>query len=730
MLELIILILSVVINSLLGLAVILQNPKKDMNRLFALITLSLSVWLVVTHFSVYPTLLSQLSWVRVVLASAAVLCYFVLTSFAVFPDGSFSKLKFIRPATIYLLFVIALTQTPFVFRSLEYNSQGAAEPVVSPGIAFFMLLALSYLGGAVYLLLKKLHRAEGVVRNQLRIVVFGVATSFTAILISNLFLVSIFKETSLISFAPLFTLILTGSMAYAILRHKLFDLRLAVARAMAYLLTFTFVITIYSGAAFFISSLFSVDSGSVSASQRFFYVALAVITAVAFQPLRGFFDKLTNRIFYRDSYEPQLFLDQLNKALVNNLELEILLRHTSRVIERNLKSSSCNFVINESEGNKERIIGNNEADLKSEDIEELREKLKKHHHKVVITDDLDSDHKPLRKYLNDRNISVAVSLVSGHNSSDKPLAYLLLGPKKSGNIYNKQDLRIIEIIADELIIAIQNALRFEEIQGFAATLQDKVNKATSKLQQTNKKLREMDETKDEFISMASHQLRTPLTSVKGYMSMVLEEDAGKLKKQQKQLLDQAFVSSQRMVYLIADLLNVSRLKTGKFIIDAVPTNLAEVVEGEVSQLRETAKRKNLTLNYNKPKDFPKLMLDETKIRQVIMNFSDNAIYYTPKGGEINIELKEDKKNVYFRVTDSGIGVPKKEKEHMFTKFYRAKNARKARPDGTGLGLFMAKKVVDAQGGQILFESEEGKGSTFGFCFNKRELAVKNQDKHK
>jgi signal transduction histidine kinase len=113
---------------------------------------------------------------------------------------------------------------------------------------------------------------------------------------------------------------------------------------------------------------------------------------------------------------------------------------------------------------------------------------------------------------------------------------------------------VLDIIANELVIAIQNALRFEEIEAFTVTLQEKVNEATRQLRRTNEKLKALDETKDEFISMASHQLRTPLTAVKGYVSMVVEGDAGKLNKQQKELLDQAFASSQRMVYLIADLL--------------------------------------------------------------------------------------------------------------------------------------------------------------------------------
>ncbi len=281
----------------------------------------------------------------------------------------------------------------------------------------------------------------------------------------------------------------------------------------------------------------------------------------------------------------------------------------------------------------------------------------------------------------------------------------------SAHITEKQREAVTRL-CEAVGIAIENSLLFEENQY-----------VLRKLQKTNEKLKSMDETKDEFISMASHQLRTPLTSVKGYLSMVIEGDAGDVTDTQRKLLDQAFVSSQRMVYLIADLLNVSRLKTGKFIIDAHPTNLADVVEGEVKQLTEQAKIKSLTLSYDKPKDFPKLMIDETKLRQVIMNFIDNAMYYTPSGGRIDINLTSDKNHIYFRVKDNGLGVPADEQKRLFTKFYRARNARKARPDGTGLGLFMAKKVITAQGGNLLFESEEGRGSTFGFSFSKKNLAV-------
>ncbi len=274
------------------------------------------------------------------------------------------------------------------------------------------------------------------------------------------------------------------------------------------------------------------------------------------------------------------------------------------------------------------------------------------------------------------------------------------------------DTALLNRLGESIGVALDNKLLFEENQ-----------RVLHQLELSNQKLKTLDETKDEFISMASHQLRTPLTSVKGYVSMVLEGDAGEINSTQKKLLEQSFASSQRMVYLISDLLNLSRLRTGKFIIEAKPTNLADVIESEVEQLRASAAGRNLTLTYKKPKKFPMLMMDETKIRQVIMNFSDNAIYYTPSGGKIELELEETAKEVRFTVNDNGIGIPKDEQHHLFGKFYRAKNAQKARPDGTGLGLFMAKKVIAAQGGAIIFKSTVGKGSTFGFSFSKEKLKL-------
>jgi signal transduction histidine kinase len=182
------------------------------------------------------------------------------------------------------------------------------------------------------------------------------------------------------------------------------------------------------------------------------------------------------------------------------------------------------------------------------------------------------------------------------------------------------------------------------------------------------------------------------------------------------MLDSAYFGTERMVSLISDMLNVSRISTGKFVIEPVKVNLLDIVKSEVAQLQRIADGHGVKLTARLPKTFPAVMLDENKIRQVMMNFIDNALYYTSEGGTVEVQLEAKGNALEFRVVDTGIGVSEAEKARLFTKFFRAENARQQRPDGTGLGLFMAKKVITAQGGSLIFESRLGKGSTFGFRF--------------
>lgn len=712
----ILVILAVTLQLLIALTVYFRRSNSPANTLFVFLNFALAGWAATNYLAVTVSQNeSTIYFIRTVITFVIIQNTLFYLFARLFPGERARDLP-IRSKLLILfsLVVIGLSQTPYIFESVTIKD-GSANPVPGPAIILFMVHAVLTVGRGLWSLFKKYRKAKSNEHTQLGIVLAAASILWVVVPITNFVFTLGFQTTLFVRISPFFTLAFSLLLTYGIIRHKLFDIRLIVARSLAYVTSLAILVGIYSFTTQILFQLFSnLESFTVTLLAN---VVLLIFVTLTYHPLKSFFDKLTNRIFFRDAYDPQVFLDQLNKTLVGNIEIGILIRHTALVISENLKTD-CHIYLRQTESTNQRIIGTGQKEIKPEEMDLIKSELATIQDKTVVSDKLEDHYVDLKDALDSNNIAIISSLITSYAANQEATAYLLLSPKKTGNSYSKQDIRIINIIADELLIAIQNALRFEEIQSFNITLQNRINDATAKIKRSNEKLKEMDETKDEFISMASHQLRTPLTSVKGYLSMVLDGDAGKVPDNQKQLLNQAFVSSQRMVYLIADLLNVSRLKTGKFIIDATPTNLAEMVESELSQLTEVAKSRKLTLEYDKPKDFPELMLDETKTRQVVMNFVDNAIYYTPGGGKIKIELTTDRSSVYFMVKDNGLGVPKKEQSHLFTKFYRAKNARNARPDGTGLGLYMAKKVINDQGGTILFESTEGKGSTFGFKFDK------------
>jgi len=319
------------------------------------------------------------------------------------------------------------------------------------------------------------------------------------------------------------------------------------------------------------------------------------------------------------------------------------------------------------------------------------------------------DEAEIRRLLKSYKVEFVLPLIRG----TQIIGFLFLGPKSRGS-YTSYDIGSVFDIKYELAIAIQNAVSLEAVKELNAHLQQRIDTATNELRRSNEQLRGLDVAKDEFVSMASHQLRTPLTSVKGYISMVLEGDAGKITKMQKQLLREAFTSSERMVHLINDFLNVSRVQTGKFMIDRHAVDVVRMVRQEVHSLETTAESRDLRFKLELPPKPLIMDIDEGKIRQVMMNFIDNALYYSTHDTEIRVSVRIFPNEVRFEVVDHGIGVPVAQQPHLFTKFFRADNARTQRPDGTGVGLYLAKMVVDGHGGKLIFASKEGQGSTFGF----------------
>lgn len=242
------------------------------------------------------------------------------------------------------------------------------------------------------------------------------------------------------------------------------------------------------------------------------------------------------------------------------------------------------------------------------------------------------------------------------------------------------------------------------------------------------KEKEVDKAKTEFVSLASHQLRTPLSSINWYTEMLLNGDAGAINDGQKGYLEEVYNGSQRMVELVNSLLNVSRLDLGTFVINPTQVDVPKLVKSLCEELKSQIILKKQIIRENYSPDLPLFIADASLLRMVLQNLLSNAVKYTSIGGTITIELKVVPKgsdsaqrkieadSYAIKVSDSGMGIPKAQQDKVFSKLFRADNAKQSETEGTGLGLYIIKSIVDQAGGEVWFESEENKGTAFYVYF--------------
>jgi signal transduction histidine kinase len=237
---------------------------------------------------------------------------------------------------------------------------------------------------------------------------------------------------------------------------------------------------------------------------------------------------------------------------------------------------------------------------------------------------------------------------------------------------------------------------------------EKIQKLANDLQGANKDLKKLDEIKSEFISIASHQLRTPLSAIKGYSAILLD---GMKDSPEKEALNKIYLSNERLIKLVNDLLNLSRIERGKMEFHFQEGQLADLLDSVVSELQIIAKRAKLELNYDKM-NLPIIKMDENKLRQVFLNVIDNAIKYTPEGS-IAVKTFLDEDNITITIKDTGIGMKKEDIASIYEKFQRGKTGLDIYPNGTGIGLYIANEVIKAHGGKIWAESKGiNTGTTF------------------
>ncbi|MCX5707003.1 MAG: GAF domain-containing sensor histidine kinase [Candidatus Omnitrophica bacterium] len=314
-----------------------------------------------------------------------------------------------------------------------------------------------------------------------------------------------------------------------------------------------------------------------------------------------------------------------------------------------------------------------------------------------------------------RNIfSVTSFIISPIISQQGNKGLLFVGTQNTETLITEGDEELIKILATQLGQTLDNAHLFEKTWRAQQELEDRVKERTRELTLALEEVKKISRRKTDFVSSVSHELRTPLTSVKGYTAILLAGKLGKLPQEAQERLEKINRHTDELVHIVNDLLDISRIESGRVIMKLEPIDLRNTVAKVGDLLSGQLKEKNIYLDVIMKPSACSVLADNSQIERVFINLFGNALKFTPAEGKISIQNHKIDKMVQVDVSDTGCGIPKEAQEAIFEEFFRVDNAINQGVKGTGLGLALVKNIIEAHGGKIWVKSKAGSGATFSF----------------
>lgn len=692
---------------ILGLIVI-RNGRQLINRLFTLLNLILIIWI----FGSLMLLTAQnevqiIFWDLFIYAGiifwAAIQYHFSLAV------THFNFKRKIALSIAYLLsfFFLIISRTDFFASGVFYYRYGS-HTQAKLGHHLFMIFFAIYVALFFYILLKKYYQEKNKIeRSKTLYYILGFSVlnfiGGTAFLPAySIPIYPIFLASPLI-----FSLIITYSIVYL----GLMNIKLIMRRYSVYLLSFV---------SLFIPAYLILYYIYLFYFQYFFpiFIAIYVSSLISFDPLKKKYYYLANKYFFSSLYDTKNLIYKLNNDLRSSLEIKKIFHSVTKVltpafhfksiaiIKFNDRQKKWSLLYNDSFPKldlKIKHINNNDINKIFSNNQPVNSKTIQENSEVTSM---------FKKHLKSLRIELLIPI---RINKDKLNYLILFGPKESGDPYHKKDLQILKIVANEIGIAIENALLYQSVKRFNIKLQKEVSRATTKLEIQNKTLVKLDEVKDEFISIVSHQLRTPLTGIRWFTEILIKNKDKNLNHKQIEMLQHIGASNMSLIKLVNDLLDVSHIETGhKFIINKNNFLVNELINEVLKENIYLIKKKKLMIDNKIKKDLV-IYADRDKIKQVWQNLISNATKYTDDQKTIQIYSRVNNKNqIVFYLKDEGVGIPQKEQAKLFNKFFRANNASLKHAEGTGLGLHIARELIRAHQGEMFFKSKENRGSSFYF----------------
>ncbi|MEI7917838.1 MAG: ATP-binding protein [Candidatus Saccharibacteria bacterium] len=694
---------------LLGSASLLKKGyKKPVNQYFFLFSLVSAIWLVAYDFSDRVELpIDLLQFINAVSTAAALACFVILLLFvgklADFPVFN----KYIKWSLWPLWIICALSATPLINSTVtaSINNYGGYSVTYGP-LVWLYLLAMVYVLIFIGIeIIYGLNHAKGIKNQQLNIVGIGITLAMPATVTLALIMPLLTGSDSWTYYSTVPLLLLSGYMYYGAFRYKLLDIRSAIVHTLTYLLSMSTLIVIYYVAVATISAFF-LDHDSVinqSPISTVLFLALLFI----FQPINSFFEKLTSRVFFRGHYTSDELFARLNHIYSENTaDLKRLLDCSANEVSETIKSEQALICVKYS--NKYINAGTKDhCRMPYEIFLQLQSYFAKNN-QTIVASALEEDD-PIRNLISQCKIEIIVPLTQAKN-----IGFLCLGEHLSSR-YTARDIKVLDTTAGGLVIAIKNALSIQEIKDVnAASMQQKIDSATKELAANNAMLIKIDEEKDDFVSVTSHELRTPMTIINGYANLLQGQQLGSLNEKQLDIINKIGTNAKALIGITNDMLDLSKMEANKAIVHITNASLAVLINEAINTNKILYDDKSISLTYEGSD--VQIKTDASSFEHIMTNLLANANKFTDSGGSVKITSCVDNTThlATICVTDTGIGISPESIGNLFKKFSQVDNYLKRQYGGTGLGLAICKQMVERLGGTIWVTSTPGVGSKF--CF--------------
>ncbi len=694
------------INLFLSYIVFYKSKSKKDNVFFSLMTFSIAIWAFsIYFFRILDDYNIVMIFARIVYASIASTAFW----FLFFSVYFFKKIKKFNKFCVFLFlsfFVFIFFSSlfgNFIIEGIEIKN-GVNSLLYGFGNNIYGFYFILYFSLGYFFLFLKYKKYTGVIKAQLKYIILGSSISLLISIGVN-FILTYLGDFRFNWIGPVSTIVLASFTFYAITCYRLMGIRVVLSNVFIYtvlvLLTeicFYFYLVI-STALF--KDLWSLQSLFLNIFVSIFFVFLFI------RILR--YSRIASDVIFYHGKNPQHLMGELvfefNQIVDINKLSKLLEKKLNQILET--KKVSTVFCLYKEKNLIKIFNKKNFPKLTFKEMSAIKSYLEKNR-KIIVREELENSKKVNQKgqvkiinLLNKYKISIVVPL-EYHKDI---IGYILLGDKEDFEFFASEEISFLDTFSKQIASSFMDAYLY-------SNMKKEVARQTKKLKEKNEHLKKLLQMRSEFLDIVSHQLRTPVSVIKGMLSMVIEGSVPPEKRQE--FIEGSFKKSIKLGQIINDILRASEIDTDEeFKLKLIKTDIKPILQDIYEDKKLELEDKNLKFKLDISKKLPMILTEEPYLRQVIENLINNSIQYTKKG-YIKLSAKEEDNFVVIRISDTGIGIPKTDKQKLFRKFSRANNAVNVYTDGSGLGLFIAKKIIDAHHNAKIYieKSKLNKGTTF------------------